>query len=70
MKYSNVKNRNEFVYLQKYLFKYKYAWMDNGYRHRHIKKNEGISFIIINSDDRLNIGLDYFKKISWHQQDL
>jgi len=45
MKYSEIiikcKNADEFVGLQKYLFKL-YSWRDNGLKHHHIKNFGGI----------------------------
>lgn len=56
MRYKNIiikcKNSDEFIELQKHLFRLSYSWCDYGNTHRHIKKYEHCS-ILIKNDDRI-----------------
>ena len=55
-------NFEESIRLQKYLFKLKYSWRDDGNKHRHIKKISGISYIVINNDDILLMGINFSRR--------
>jgi hypothetical protein len=53
MKYRNVIikcKKEKFEELQKYLFKLKYSWIDNGNKHRHIKTFNDEQYIVIHND--------------------
>lgn len=85
MRYKNIiikcKNNQEFIELQRYLFKMKYSWFDYGNKNRQIKQsyngsrsfNESRSFCaLIQNDDRIRVPIspeefDLYKIVDFKQ---